>query len=244
MARIPQRKRTRRRSQVDPLRPDLTKLFKSRSKKRGLTTLQKLQRKARRSAISFLKKKGLAPLGKSASAQRRAIRKYKSVIEKKEQAYRLPPNFPKQALKDLKAAGYKVRRGKLILPRGQYSRKGKVYVKAVGKRRGGRLDHITLTANFEQQIRDAFAGLKPGEWVAFSINGSNSYNVFRDADALIRELLEKYHINEWSHPPSLTIFRVSDVSAYEGDANQRRLSRQRKRKAMSEGMRIRRRNKG
>lgn len=257
MARSPKRKSRRSRSQVSPvettgenLRSLASQLLSGSSKRRSkrLTSLQRLQRKARKSALTLLKRKGLASKGRSLSAAKRAIRKHRGILEGKEAGYKLPADFPVEAKRALKAAGYKIQNNRLILPKGLYSRGGKVYTKAVGKRRGGRLETIQLGVDFEQQIRQAFEGLKDGDWVGFSIFGNNSYNIFQSAEGMLRDLLGKYEGVDFTKAGALTIFRVKDVSAYQKDATERALGRgkayrERKRVARM-GMRIRRKNKG
>lgn len=208
-------------------------------KRRKLTVLQKAQRKIFRSSVAFLKRKGIigkkvdARKVRSTSALRKTVRKNKALLERKEVAYTLPKDFPKQALEDLKKAGYKVRKGKLILPQGQYFRKpGKkrkerlpkgtvagVYQKGVGQRRGGEIISIPLGPQFEDQIRAAFKGLKKNEWIGFAIAGHNSYNIYQSAEGMIADLNRYKFMSEFAATRQtfithITIFRTKKPLEY------------------------------
>ena len=224
-------------------------------------TQRKLATKRRfRHAVAVLKRKGFLPKTIDArkivpsSSLRKTIRKNQDVLKGEATGYKLPPDFPKQALADLKKAGYRVSKGRLVLPKGQYSRGGKIYQKPVGKRAGGQIETIVLNENFEQQIRDAFASLKSGQWIGFSLDGHNSYNIYQSAEAMLADLhryaVELLQRGVYSH---LTIFRTKHPTEYlqqrsrerlsmnearDRRRNQRRRLKRRQRKAMEQGMRV------
>lgn len=236
-------------------------------KRRKLTLLQKAQRKVFKSSVAFLKRKGLirrdvdARKVKSTSSLRKTIRQNKALINKQATAYTLPANFPPQALATLKKAGYKVRGGKLILPKGQYFRApGKkraakqpvsgVYQKGVGKRQGGEIVSIPLGPDFETQIRYAFSNLKEGEWIGFSIEGHNSYNIYQSAQGMIGDLMRYKFMEGGAGITHITIFRTKKPDEYlarrtadrakaeKRYAANRKIKRQARRKVAESGLRV------
>lgn len=237
--------RRRRKSQPqDPLRPTLTQILgKSKRKRKSrakFTALQRLRRKVFRSAIAFLKRKGLASKKidarkvRSTSGLRKLVKKNRPIIERKARVWKLPTNLPPHELARLKAslvaAGYQVtgRKGseKLVLPNSQYfrapgrKRKAKqkekatgIYQRPVGERRGGEVVRIRLTADFEQQIREQFAKLEKDEWIGFTIDGHNSHNIYQSADGMINDL-RRYDAVWFAQVSYLTVFRTKHPLEY------------------------------
>jgi hypothetical protein len=184
------------RSQVVKALTGKPKRRKSRAK---FKPFQRLKRNLFRSAVASLKRKGIIPRTIDARKQvptpalSRTINRNKDVLSGRARAYRLPPDTTAKALREYERLGYRVERKggqiKLITPPSQYVRKGKIYARPTVSRKGARLEHIQLGPDMEAQIRKAFEGLKPGEFMAFQINGGNSYNVYSNPDSMINDLL-------------------------------------------------------
>lgn len=186
------------------------------------TPFQRAKRKFFRSAVAKLKAKGILPRTVDARKVvpspklRKTIRKNRGILEGKERSYKLPDDFPKAALRDLKRQGYSVRNGRLVLPASQHYRKGKVYSRPQGARHGAEITSIRLRArDWEQQIINAFFERKPGEEIGFQIEGANSHNIYNNAESMIRDLV-RYPTWETiaKQIGHITLFRTTDPQGY------------------------------
>lgn len=246
----------------DPLRPRINIIRRKSAKRRKQSPLVKAaKREARslfRAAVAKLKRKGLIPKSvdarkaKKTAALSRAVNKFRDVSEGQATAYKLPKDFPKEALRALKEQGYRVQKGRLILPQGQYFRKPSkkrqaegatgIRTKPQSNRPGGEVITIKLGPDFEQQIREVFAAKKPGEWIGFQIYGNNSLEIYDNAQAMISRL-SAYKGAEDGSIKYITIFKTTDPDTYLRERTNdirkaRRNLRARERKAMKRGMRV------
>lgn len=255
MARKPQDAR----SQVLNVLTGKKRRRKSRAK---LKPFQRLKRKLYRSAVAALKKKGVIPRTVDArkvvpsAALSKTINRNQDVLSGRAKTYRLPPETTAKQLKQYERLGYRVERKgehiKLVTPKTQYVRKGQIYTKPSTSRRGARLEHINLGVDMEQQIREAFEGLKPGEFVAFQVNGHNSYSIYGSPESMIRDLMA-YRERDFLFT-TLVVFRISKANQapYIADSAKRRKEREqgspqarakrnlrrRERRAFLKGMRV------
>ena len=199
-------------------RPALPKIKKPRKSRALFKPFQRAARKAFRHAVSILKRKKIVPKTIDArkvvptSGLRKVIRKNKAILEGKETAYTLPSDFPKQAAKDLKKLGYRIVKAsdgskKLVVPKGQYVRKGQIFARPTTSRRGARVKLIPLGTDMETQIRQAFEGLKQGDFVAFQVNGFNSYNIYASPQSMIDDLSKYLTHGNWI--TNLAVFKVT-----------------------------------
>jgi hypothetical protein len=190
-----------------------------------------------RSALATLKRKKVIPktvqVRKAVPTPglRRIVSKHKAVVAGQATTYRLPTNIPPQVLKDLKSLGYKVT-GKgedrrLIVPKSQYVRKGKVYERPTRSRKGYRVERTAIDlSGVELQIRTAFEKLKGPDLIGFEIgdtagHGGRSYHLYASPEAMIADVLA-YAERGWkfSH---LTTFKVTKAKQpeYQADASRR-----------------------
>lgn len=251
----------RRRKPTD-WRPTI-KIRKPRKSRAKFKPYIRKSRKLFRSAVAFLKRKKIIP--KTVDARKvvpnaklkRVIRKNKDVLEGKKTTYKLPDNLPAKAKKALRDAGYRISKvngeTRLIVPKTQYVRKGQIYTKPTKARRGAKIQTFPLGPDMDNQIREAFKSLRDDDFMAFQIEGNNSYSIYHDADSMIRDLMGYQAITQRSIK-SLTIFRVTkqNQQAYLDDGSTRRQMRgqlstrqkakrnlrRREARAMERGMRV------
>lgn len=175
---------------------------KSRAKysKRLKTAIKRV-----RHGLAILKRKKVVPKTVEVRAAlpsrnlRRLIRKHSAIVEGEATTFAVG-NLPAQAIQDLKALGYKaVGKGtnqRLIVPKTQYIRKGKVYERPTTSRAGFQVVKNRLQLDeIEKQVNSAFERLNPGDMVAFEIGseggkGGRSYNLYASAPSMLRDLMQ------------------------------------------------------
>jgi hypothetical protein len=218
-----------------------------------------------RRAVAFLRRKKILPQtiesrkALPTKSLRAAIKRNAAILAGEQTGYKLPEHFPKQALDDLKSLGYRVEgRGKnkrLVVPKSQYVRGGKLYAKPTVSRKRARLTPIPAGSERDAKIRKAFEGLKIGDYMGFSVDGNNSYSVYSDPGSMITQL-NAYNARGYE-PKTVVTFTLTenDIRSYVNEADARRKEalkyhgtkpgqraarnlRRRERQAMLKGMRV------
>lgn len=209
------------------------------------------QRRDFRHRAAILKKKGLIRPEidirnmKPGSYIRGLFSKYAKILEGKETTFKVP----KEKRAELKAKGYTVVNGRVVLSKNMFSRQGKVFTHKARGMKSSRLETIKLGRNFEKQIAEAFADLGPNEFIGFQIEGANSFNLYQVPEAFAEDLKGYKNMFESKGIKNLTIFRTDNPVAYqqrraeetrERDArrNKRANERRKEKRGMKAGMRV------
>jgi hypothetical protein len=172
-------------------------------------------RKRTRHNVALLKRAGIvAPTIDARSvlpAKRfeKLFQEFAHVIEGREHTFKVTP---KQA-KELKEKGYTVRRGRVVLSKNLHARKGQVFQAKTAGTKSHRLETVRLGMQAPQQIRAAFASLKPEEFIGFNIYGNNSHDIYQTPDAMLEKLYSYASVLK-DQVKYITIFRVKDPIAY------------------------------
>ena len=179
------------------------------------------QQKENRRRAAILKRKGLLRpdfdvrgLKKAPRSLLRLFKKYAKVIKGKETTYKVPPN----KVKELKAKGYTVENNRVILQKSLMSRGGKIYtankkIVGTGGIKENEIRHIKLGKHFKTQLTEAFNGLGDDEYIAFSINGYHSYNLYQD-QAELEATIARYGIGQYWTVKDIYVFKITDPAKY------------------------------
>ena len=240
---------TRKSKSVD-IRSKIAKaLTKPQRKSRAkFKPFQRAARKAFRHAIALLKKAKVIPKTVDArkvvpsSGLRKVIRKNRDVIKGEAKTYKVEITAAQK--KQLEDLGYRFSGKKetlrVVAPKGQrITKRGEVKIATVAGRPGGKLKVVRLRFDddenpegFEGQIRKALEGMKQGDFVAFQVNGQNSFDIYASPEEMILNLHE--YIGRGFKFTNLAVFTVDQKAQadYIKNSENRRTIRQRERKKL------------